>query len=124
MLPKIKQCGKSKPHPAPLISNRSPTLFTTDLAGQRALMPVLITMVKLQQICSGREPNLMFMKDSRPLHRGTVQNLTGATVAELSIDGLSAHLITYPVAKASCPICGNKCRIAKGRVCKAELVVT
>jgi len=124
MWAKIEQRRKGKPHPAPFISNRSPTLIATDLTRQYTLPDVPVTMVKTQQICSDRESYLMFMKDSRPLHRGTMQSLAGLAVTELRIHGISAHFVANSTTKARRPIFGNKCRIVKGRVCSAKLVVT
>ncbi len=121
-LSEIEQRGKSKPHPAPLVSDQGSTLAAADLAGEHALDNVPFTMVKTQQICPGDEPDVMLMEDSSPLHGSAMQHLTTPAVTELRIHGISAHFVANPATKTRCPEQGNKGRIIEGRICGSEVL--
>jgi hypothetical protein len=46
---------------------------------------------------------MVFVKDSSPLQRRTMQRLTGFAVTKLGIHGLCAHFVANPAAKARRP---------------------
>ena len=106
--PEIKKGGEGKPHPPPFIGNGSPTSAAADLAGQDALMEVLLAIVKMQVIQTGNEPHMTFVKDGGPLHGGAVQFLARQAVTNFRINGITAHLVANGPAKAGGPVFGDK----------------
>ena len=121
-LSEAKQSGERKPHPAPLIGNRGPTLIAADFAGQYAVIHALFAIEIIQLIQTGSEPHVMFVKDGSPLHGGAMQCLASFAVTEFRIHRLSAHLVANAAAKTRSLVFWHKCRIIKGCIFGSESV--
>jgi hypothetical protein len=113
---KIKKRGKGKPHPAPLIGNGSSAPGATDLAGQDALMDRQFAVEEMQVTQSSGEPDVVLVKDGRPLHRGTMQLLACSAVTDLCIHRLGAHLVSNGPAVADRTVSGDEPCIVHGCV--------
>ena len=103
-LSEAKQSGERKPHPAPLIGNRGPTLIAADFAGQYAVIHALLAIEIIQLIQTGSEPHVVFVKDGSPLHRSAMQYLACSAMTQFGIHGVGAHLVPDAATKARGPV--------------------
>ncbi len=110
-MPKIKERGKCKPHPTPLIGNGGSTSGAANLAGQDAFIKALLAIEKMQVIQSSSESDVMFVEDGGPLHGSAMQFLARLAVADLSIHRIRAHLVSNSPTIASRLIFGDERRI-------------
>jgi hypothetical protein len=79
-----------------------------NMAGENPLVFVELIVVKGEMINALRNSDIVFMKYGGPLHRRSMQFLTGQTMAYFCIYRIRAYFVLYRIAVTTCPVFGFK----------------
>jgi hypothetical protein len=119
--PEVKKRWKGEPHSASFIGDGGPAPCAADLAGWNALVYLAFAVEKAQVPQACGDSDVALVKDRRPLHRRTVQFLTGPTVADFGVHGIRFDFVPYAAAEAACPVSGFEILIIDSRVFRSEV---
>ncbi len=106
--PKIEERWKRKPHMTAFVRNRRATEGATHLARENPLMLIELAVVETEVIHSLQKPDMVFVKNRRPLHRRTVQLLADSAMTYLYIDRIGAHFVADRIAMTTCSEFGRE----------------
>src|SRR5687767_8383649 len=100
----VEKRREGEPHAAPFVRDRRAAQRAADLARRHALGPIEHGGIEAKMLDAAKHSDMALVEDRGPLHRGAVQGLAGAAVAELGIHRIGADLVADRTAMTACAI--------------------